>query len=250
VEDETRPTDAVPDGESSTSPPERERERLFKYDERRADPALSPRSPMSSEPRHEPPRPTSQPVDEPTAAMPAPSWNPPRPTSAPASPPAPRVDPSFGAPAPSVEPRTDVRPATQAAAPTLQRRAQPQPSDRGSTQVRRLRRGRIAIRKVDPWAVMKFSLVFYFCMLVVVMLVVGIIFTALKAFGVIDNIQKLLRDLDFFVTITGGVIFRWVFLLGLAGTVIASVVTMFMAFLYNLIADVVGGIELVVTERE
>src|SRR5437660_29339 len=121
---------------------------------------------------------------------------------------------------------------------------------RGAVQVRRLRRGRLAVRKIDPWAVLKFSLVFYFCMLLIVMLVVGIIFIALKAFGVIDNLQKLLRDLDFYVKITGGTIFRWVFLLGLAGTVVASAVTMFMAFLYNLIADVVGGIELVVTERE
>ena len=33
-------------------------------------------------------------------------------------------------------------------------------------------------------------------------------------------------------------------------TIVATAVTVFMAFLYNLIADVVGGIELLVTERE
>ena len=69
---------------------------------------------------------------------------------------------------------------------------------------------------------------------------------------VIDNIESMMREAiagDDFVIDLGGV-FKWLFLLGIGGTVIASVVTVFMAFLYNLIADVVGGIELLVTERE
>lgn len=117
-------------------------------------------------------------------------------------------------------------------------------------QVRRLRRGRLAIRKIAPFAVLKFSLVFYFCMLLIMLLGTAIIFATLKAFGVIDSFEKLLRDLDLTVTISGGVIFRWFFLIGLLGTVVFSAITTFMAFLYNLIADVVGGIELLVTERE
>ena len=96
----------------------------------------------------------------------------------------------------------------------------------------------------------KFSLVFYFCMLIILMLATGVIFTALKGFGVIGNIEQLMQDLEFDVTISGGLIFRWFFLIGVAGTMVASAITTFMAFLYNLIADVVGGIELLVTERE
>ncbi|MGH2728650.1 MAG: DUF3566 domain-containing protein [Actinomycetota bacterium] len=49
---------------------------------------------------------------------------------------------------------------------------------------------------------------------------------------------------------SGGGIFRWLFLFGLLWAVVASAVTVFMAFLYNLIADVVGGIEVSVAERE
>lgn len=116
--------------------------------------------------------------------------------------------------------------------------------------MRRLRRGRLAIRKISPLATLKFSLVFYFCMLLIMLLGTAILFATLKAFGVIGNIEKLLRDLEFDVTIAGGVIFRWMFLLGLVGAVVASAITVFMAFLYNLIADVVGGIEILVTERE
>ncbi|MGZ4203767.1 MAG: DUF3566 domain-containing protein [Actinomycetota bacterium] len=133
-----------------------------------------------------------------------------------------------------------------AAAPTRALTREP----RSAVQVWRLRRGRLAVRKIDPWAVLKFSLVFYFCMLMVLLLATAIIFAFLKAFGVIHNLDKLLSDLSFNFKITGGVIFRWFFLIGLAWTIVATAVTVFMAFLYNLIADVVGGIELLVTERE
>jgi len=113
------------------------------------------------------------------------------------------------------------------------------------------RRARLVIRKIDPWSVLKFSLLFYFCLLLIMLLGSAIIFAILKAFGVISNIEKLIRDLsEATFTISGGAIFRWLFLFGLLGAVVASAITVFIAFLYNLIADVVGGIEISVAERE
>jgi hypothetical protein len=113
------------------------------------------------------------------------------------------------------------------------------------------RRARLVLRKIDPWSVLKFSLLFYFCLLLIMLLGSAIIFAILKAFGVIANIQKLIGDLSSSpYTISGGRIFRWLFLFGLLGAIVASAVTVFLAFLYNLIADVVGGIEISVAERE
>ncbi len=113
------------------------------------------------------------------------------------------------------------------------------------------RRARLVLRKIDPWSVLKFSLLFYFCLLLIMLLGSAIIFAILKAFGVISNIEKLIRDLsEATFTISGGAIFRWLFLFGLLGAIVASAVTVFLAFLYNLIADVVGGIEISVAERE
>jgi transmembrane protein DUF3566 len=112
------------------------------------------------------------------------------------------------------------------------------------------RRGRLVIRKIDPWSTLKFSLLFYFCLLLITLLGSAIIFATLKAFGVIGSLERLLRSLSFEVTISGGAIFRWLFLFGLLGTIVASAVTVFLAFLYNLIADVVGGIEIAVSERD
>jgi hypothetical protein len=138
--------------------------------------------------------------------------------------------------------RRDVAPA---------RPAREETTERAAVSVRRLRRGRLAVRKIDPWAVLKFSLVFYFCMMLIFILGLGIIFAALKAFGVIDNFEKFLGNLvGSTVSITGGAIFKWCFLIGIGWTIIATAVTTFMSFMYNLIADVVGGIELLVTERE
>ena len=98
---------------------------------------------------------------------------------------------------------------------------------------------------------LKFSLLFYFCLLLIMLLASAIIFAILKSFGVIQNIEELVQDLaDSAFKVSGGAIFRWLFLFGLLGTVVASAVTVFLAFLYNLIADVVGGIEVSVAERE
>jgi hypothetical protein len=113
------------------------------------------------------------------------------------------------------------------------------------------RRARLVLRKIDPWSVLKFSLLFYFCLLLIMLLGSAIIFAILKSFGVIANIEKLVRELsEEAFSISGGAIFRWLFLFGLLGAVVASAVTVFLAFLYNLIADVVGGIEVTVAERE
>jgi hypothetical protein len=113
------------------------------------------------------------------------------------------------------------------------------------------RRARLVLRKIDPWSVLKFSLLFYFCLLLIMLLGSAIMFAILKSFGVIANIEKLVRDLsDAAFSISGGSIFRWLFLFGLLGSIVASALTVFFAFLYNLIADVVGGIEVSVVERE
>src|SRR2546426_10715957 len=78
------------------------------------------------------------------------------------------------------------------------------------------RRARLVIRKIDPWSVLKFSLLFNFCLLLIMLLGSAIIFAILKSFGVIANIEKLIRDLSTSTfNVSGGSIFRWLFLFGL-----------------------------------
>src|SRR5881296_1520079 len=91
------------------------------------------------------------------------------------------------------------------------------------------RRARLVLRKIDPWSVLKFSLLFHFCLLLIMLLGSAIIFAILKAFGVVASIEKLVRDLSSSpaYTVSGGTIFRWLFLFGLLGAIVASAVTVF-----------------------
>jgi len=116
--------------------------------------------------------------------------------------------------------------------------------------LRRPRQTRVVIRKVGPWSVFKFSLLFYLCVMLVILLALGMIYSVLGAIGALDSITKLLREAgseDF--QIHGDWLFTRLALLGLAMVVVWSLINVFVAFLYNLISDVVGGVEVTLAER-
>ena len=111
------------------------------------------------------------------------------------------------------------------------------------------------MRKVGPWSVLKFSLLFYFCLMLVFVIGLAILYMVVDALGVIDSLENLLGSFlpadpgQPTFQIDGGFLFRTVFLIGLISVVVWSALTLFFAFLYNLIADLVGGIDLTLTER-
>lgn len=114
------------------------------------------------------------------------------------------------------------------------------------------RKVRVVIRRINPWSVLKFSLLLYFCLMLVFLLGFAILFTVLNAAGVLDSVASLLVDVSavdpgFRFEAFG--ILRPLFLFGLISVVVWSVVTVFVAFLYNLISDLVGGIEVTLVER-
>ncbi|HZB02903.1 MAG TPA: DUF3566 domain-containing protein [Actinomycetota bacterium] len=116
------------------------------------------------------------------------------------------------------------------------------------------RRVRVAIRKISPWSVLKVSLVFYFCMMLVILVGFAILYSVLSAAGILDSVAELLTGVGFgdpegnfeFDT---GYIFRTLLLIGLVSTGLWAAFTVFLAFLYNLIADLLGGIEVTLVEK-
>ena len=119
------------------------------------------------------------------------------------------------------------------------------------------RRTRVVVRKVGPWSVLKFSLLFYLCVMLIVYFALMIIYWLLGAVGAIDSVSRLLGYAFANgnatgpqpVTIRFGQVFTWLFVIGLANVVLWSVVNVFVAFLYNLISDVVGGVEVTLAQK-
>jgi hypothetical protein len=116
---------------------------------------------------------------------------------------------------------------------------------------RKARQTRVVIRKVGPWSVFKFSLLFYLCVVAVILLALAMLYGILGAVGALEHVTEFARNLfaDKSFSIHGGWIFARLTVIGLAMVVIWSLINLFIAFLYNLISDVIGGIDVTLSER-
>jgi hypothetical protein len=164
--------------------------------------------------------------------------------------PPPMPDPPPTQPQPVVQPPPVHSPpmtSTQPAAPIGEQAARRPPAGRPP---KRVYRRRVTVRKVDPWSVLKLSLVFYFCALLVVMMGLFLFWSVIHRVGLVDRLLGFLEDLQLVVTIDGGMIARAVFLVGLLNVVLWSGINVFLAFLYNLIADLIGGLKVTLAEEE
>jgi hypothetical protein len=112
------------------------------------------------------------------------------------------------------------------------------------------RRARLVLRRLDPWSVLKFSLLFYLCLMLVGLLVFAVIWFVLVNMGVFEEITKFAGNFNLTVGFPAGKVFRWYIMLGLLGVVVWSVVTVLLTLLFNLINDITGGIEVVLAERD
>lgn len=114
------------------------------------------------------------------------------------------------------------------------------------------RRVRRTLRHVDPLSVLKLSLFYYGCFLLLWLVIVAVLYGVLSAAGLFERIEELGRALVLWdeVQITLWFVERWAFFIGLVLGLVASIVNVFLAFLYNLAADVVGGAEFTFVERD
>jgi Transmembrane domain of unknown function (DUF3566) len=123
------------------------------------------------------------------------------------------------------------------------------------------RRARLNLKRIDPWSVMKFSFAVSVVLFIVVVVATSVLYLALDAMGVWTEINKSLSDL---VNASGGTssaasnsfrITAWgvigtSMLIGAVNVVLFTALATLGAFIYNVCADLVGGVELTLAERD
>src|SRR5437588_10900069 len=84
------------------------------------------------------------------------------------------------------------------------------------------RKTRVVIRRVEPWSILKFSLLFYFCLMLVFLFALLLLYWALGVIGALDSAARLMTTLGFGSTrfgfhFHGFWIFSRLFLIGIVG---------------------------------
>ncbi len=114
------------------------------------------------------------------------------------------------------------------------------------------RRQRRVIRSVDPWTVLRFSILFYLSMLVVSLVAGVLLWVAASSTGIVDNTERFVEDLFALESfrVNGGLLVITCLVGGLILVVLGTGINVLVAVIYNLTSDIVGGVEVTVVEPE
>jgi hypothetical protein len=186
------------------------------------------------------------------------------PAATPSTPPRPAGSAATAAQAPAAaKQRTGPGTATGAAAVGAARVSEAVRSARStvtSAAARGPRRARLNLKRIDPWSVMKFAFAVSIVLFIVVVVATSVLYLALDTMGVWSSVNTSLKDL---VTASGGEggtsspfqVTAWgvigtSMLIGAVNVVLFTALATLGAFIYNVCADLVGGIELTLAERD
>jgi hypothetical protein len=119
--------------------------------------------------------------------------------------------------------------------------------------VLRTRTNRRLVRRIDTWTVFKVSLMFYLLMVIIVLVAGVATWSVAQHLGFIGDIQKSVRSLadDKTFVFRGADALRWGAVGGVALGLLGTLFNTVAAMLYNLLSDVIGGLQvIVVTEPD
>ncbi|WP_246065743.1 DUF3566 domain-containing protein [Geodermatophilus aquaeductus] len=153
-----------------------------------------------------------------------------------------------------VPPASVAPPPPAAGARTGQQQAAAKGKGRGA---RGPRRARLQLRHIDTWSALKISLVLSIALFFVWMVAVGILYGVLSGLGVFDTLNDLFGQLGTASdgeggsnVITPGIVFGGAAVIGAINIVLMTALCTVAAFVYNLCADLVGGLEVTLAERD
>ncbi len=117
--------------------------------------------------------------------------------------------------------------------------------------VRPPRQARLTVQHIDPWTTLKLSFVYSLVAFVVLVVAATVLYGIVDAMGVIDSVRTFLRDIDPHLAsyLSYGRLFALSLIVGLVDVVLITALATLTAFVYNVSADLVGGIEVTLTER-
>lgn len=119
------------------------------------------------------------------------------------------------------------------------------------------RRARLFVKRIDPWSVMKFSFAVSFVLFFVAIVATSVLYLALDAMGVFDSVNSAFADIvgasggksgSFKITAFG--VIGTAGVIGLVNVVLFTALATLGAFIYNVCADLVGGIEVTLSEKD
>jgi hypothetical protein len=119
------------------------------------------------------------------------------------------------------------------------------------------RRARLQLRHIDTWSALKISLVLSIALFFIWMVAVGVLYGVLNALGVFETLNDLFGQVGSVSgskstgdVITPGVVFGGAAIIGAINIVLLTALCTVGTFIYNLCADLVGGLEITLSERD
>jgi len=116
--------------------------------------------------------------------------------------------------------------------------------------VRRVKR---TVKRIDPFSVLKLSLFYYTCFLIVWAGIVAVAYWIVQSMGLFDAIEDFSTGFALEwgeIDISLWLVERWALLIGGALVIVGALINAFLAVLYNLASDLVGGLEVTFVERD
>ena len=135
----------------------------------------------------------------------------------------------------------------------------------GGAPVRTVRRAKVAVTRVDPWSVMKISFSLFVALAIVVLVAVALLWWVLDSSGVFDQVsQSILKvtgtdngsgnltagsfQLKNYIGL--GRVMGITTVLVVINTILLTALATLAAFLFNLSAGLVGGVDVTLTETD
>jgi uncharacterized paraquat-inducible protein A len=121
------------------------------------------------------------------------------------------------------------------------------------------RRARLQLRRIDPWSVMKFAFAVSLVLFVVMVVATSVLYVLLDGMGVVASLNETIAQFTsggdgsaggkaFAITAKGAI--GGAALLGILNVVLFTAMATLASFIYNVCADLVGGVEVTLAERD